>query len=97
MVSGVIDSLDRKFWGASRGRSAIDCAWLQAARAEANQADSLHSALWVIDWPKYYESIPLPLLRVKCIRVGIPACWLKLVCNARRAPRIIRCGRHRAQ
>eukprot|EP00959_Pyramimonas_sp_CCMP1952_P116365 2432461-Pyramimonas_sp.AAC.1 len=46
MVSGAIDSLDRKFWGASRGRSAIDCARLQAVRAEANQAEALHSALW---------------------------------------------------
>eukprot|EP00959_Pyramimonas_sp_CCMP1952_P076458 1597664-Pyramimonas_sp.AAC.1 len=38
MVAHMHDALDRRYWGASRGRSATDCAWLQAARSESNQA-----------------------------------------------------------
>eukprot|EP00959_Pyramimonas_sp_CCMP1952_P097403 2036165-Pyramimonas_sp.AAC.1 len=33
--------------------------------------------MWAIDWPKYYESIPLDFLRAKLLEVGVPACWLK--------------------
>eukprot|EP00959_Pyramimonas_sp_CCMP1952_P215119 4501314-Pyramimonas_sp.AAC.1 len=50
MISGIAEPLERKFWGAGKGRSAIDCAWLQAARSEADRADNLRSWMWVIDW-----------------------------------------------
>eukprot|EP00959_Pyramimonas_sp_CCMP1952_P415688 8709848-Pyramimonas_sp.AAC.1 len=78
MISGIAESLGRKFWGAGTGRSATDCAWLQAARTEADRYDGMRSWMWVIGWPKYYESIPLRELKYKCLRVGIPTCWLKI-------------------
>eukprot|EP00959_Pyramimonas_sp_CCMP1952_P386898 8108487-Pyramimonas_sp.AAC.1 len=84
------------FWGAGKGRSAIDCAWLQAARSEADRSGGMHSWMWVIDWSKCYESIPLRDLRYKRLRVGIPTRWLKLVINTWCGPRIIRSGRHHA-
>eukprot|EP00959_Pyramimonas_sp_CCMP1952_P083841 1753350-Pyramimonas_sp.AAC.1 len=55
MASGITESLGRKFWGAGIGRSAVDCAWVQSARSEADCARGLHSWSWVIDWPKYCE------------------------------------------
>eukprot|EP00959_Pyramimonas_sp_CCMP1952_P072432 1512985-Pyramimonas_sp.AAC.1 len=34
--------LDRRYWGASKGRSAVDCARLQAARSESSQVAHKH-------------------------------------------------------
>ena len=65
MVSHIRDAIDRRYWGCSKGRSAVDCAWLQAARSESNQAAHKHGVLIVADWSKYYESIPLLELRHK--------------------------------
>eukprot|EP00959_Pyramimonas_sp_CCMP1952_P104892 2192595-Pyramimonas_sp.AAC.1 len=39
MISGIAVSLERKFWGAGKGISAIGCAWLQSARSEADRSD----------------------------------------------------------
>eukprot|EP00959_Pyramimonas_sp_CCMP1952_P386989 8110317-Pyramimonas_sp.AAC.1 len=50
--------------------------------------------MWVIDWSQYYESKRLDLLPLKFLKVGVPVCWLKLVYNAWRSPRIIRLGKH---
>eukprot|EP00959_Pyramimonas_sp_CCMP1952_P297792 6229638-Pyramimonas_sp.AAC.1 len=78
MVSGISQQLSRTNWGAAKGRSALDCARLQAARAESDHRSNRHHLMWVINWSKYYESIPLDLLRMKFLKVGVPVCWLKL-------------------
>eukprot|EP00959_Pyramimonas_sp_CCMP1952_P368401 7716793-Pyramimonas_sp.AAC.1 len=90
MVARMHAAPDRKYWGASRGRSATDCAWLQAARSESNQVAHKYGVLIVADWSKYYGSIPLHGLRVKFQRHGAPTCWLKLAVNMWSCPRIIR-------
>eukprot|EP00959_Pyramimonas_sp_CCMP1952_P037844 792224-Pyramimonas_sp.AAC.1 len=50
MVAHVHSALDRKCRGASRGRSATDCARLQAARSESDQVAHKYGVLIVADW-----------------------------------------------
>eukprot|EP00959_Pyramimonas_sp_CCMP1952_P187132 3913070-Pyramimonas_sp.AAC.1 len=55
--------IDRPCWGAARGRSSVDCAWLQAAEGEADSKQPQRGALAVASFNKYYERIPLTKLR----------------------------------
>eukprot|EP00959_Pyramimonas_sp_CCMP1952_P216392 4525806-Pyramimonas_sp.AAC.1 len=91
------DALARKYWGASKGRSAIDCAWLLAASTGSDHGSHKHGVATVVDDSKHYESIPLLALRCKFLRHGAPTCWLKLATNVWASPRVARLGRHRAQ
>eukprot|EP00959_Pyramimonas_sp_CCMP1952_P299658 6267756-Pyramimonas_sp.AAC.1 len=50
MVDHMHAGLDRRYWGASRGRSATDCAWLRAVRSESNQVAHKCGVLIVADW-----------------------------------------------
>eukprot|EP00959_Pyramimonas_sp_CCMP1952_P340718 7136676-Pyramimonas_sp.AAC.1 len=42
--------LDRKYWGVSTGRSAIDNAWVPAARTEVAASTQMHSVTLVADY-----------------------------------------------
>eukprot|EP00959_Pyramimonas_sp_CCMP1952_P251901 5263119-Pyramimonas_sp.AAC.1 len=56
-------ALDRPHWGAGRGRSALDCAWIQAAGAEADSATARHGVSIIADHSKYYDKIRVSRLR----------------------------------
>eukprot|EP00959_Pyramimonas_sp_CCMP1952_P004842 101499-Pyramimonas_sp.AAC.1 len=70
-------TLDRGYWGATRGRSAVDCAWAHAARSEAATVNHRFSVLVVADYSKYYETIDLARLRGKCMAFRVPSPLLK--------------------
>eukprot|EP00959_Pyramimonas_sp_CCMP1952_P271799 5683124-Pyramimonas_sp.AAC.1 len=50
MLNDVLGSLGRGYWGATRGRGAVDCAWVLAARSEADVASHRFSVLVVADY-----------------------------------------------
>eukprot|EP00959_Pyramimonas_sp_CCMP1952_P279643 5846752-Pyramimonas_sp.AAC.1 len=70
MVSCISPQPSRGFWGAAKGRSALGCASLQAARADSDRARQRNHLMWVIDLSTYYESISLETLRVKFLKFG---------------------------
>eukprot|EP00959_Pyramimonas_sp_CCMP1952_P152876 3198414-Pyramimonas_sp.AAC.1 len=86
--------IERKYWGASSGKSAIDSAWLLAAKTEASRMQCRHTATLIADYSKYYETIPLDLVRDELIRLGASTAQLKLVYNQWKGPRIIRLRTH---
>eukprot|EP00959_Pyramimonas_sp_CCMP1952_P354854 7433233-Pyramimonas_sp.AAC.1 len=53
-----------------------------------------YGIVFIADWSKYYETIPLELLKMKFLRHGAPTCWLKLVFHMWLITRVIRLGRH---
>eukprot|EP00959_Pyramimonas_sp_CCMP1952_P194237 4062009-Pyramimonas_sp.AAC.1 len=53
-----------------------------------------YGIVFIADWSKYYETIPLEVMKMKFLRHGAPTCWLKLVFNMWLSPRVIRLGRH---
>eukprot|EP00959_Pyramimonas_sp_CCMP1952_P296489 6202460-Pyramimonas_sp.AAC.1 len=65
------------------------CAWLQAAEGEADSKQAHRGALAVAGFNKYYERIPLTMLRDKYISFNAPTAFLKLACNMWRAPRVL--------
>eukprot|EP00959_Pyramimonas_sp_CCMP1952_P049179 1027241-Pyramimonas_sp.AAC.1 len=73
--------LDRKYWGAGKGRSPIDRAWKLAARTEASAASDRFSVTPIADYSKYYENIELTQLRQKFIRFGAATASAKLTYN----------------
>ena len=91
------EKTDRPYWGAARGRSSVDCAWLQAAEGEADSKQAYHGALAVADFSKFYERIPLTNLRDKYISFIAPTAFLKLVHNMWRAPRVLGLAGHHAE
>ena len=89
--------LSRSYWGAGRGRSAIDCAWLQAAEAEADMEEARFGVTMIADYTKYYEEIDITLLRDKFVSRGAPMGFIKLVYNMWTAPRLLRLQGHHAR
>ena len=87
-------AIERKYWGASSGRSAVDSAWLLAAKTEASAMQCRHTATVIADYSKYYETIPLEQARDKLVRLGAKTAQIKLVYNQWRGPRIIRLRTH---
>eukprot|EP00959_Pyramimonas_sp_CCMP1952_P334196 6999207-Pyramimonas_sp.AAC.1 len=93
-LSEVMGTLDRGYWGATLGRSAVDFAWALAARSEADTANHRFSVLVVADFSKYSETIDLSRLRDKCMAFRVPSPLLKLVFTVWQAPRILRMRQH---
>ena len=87
-------NLQRPYWGAVAGRSALDLSWAQAARSEAATLDNQISVLLLMDFSKFYEGIPLELLRDRLLACGMPTAIVKLLFNTWQSPRIIRLGLH---
>ena len=82
--------IGRPYWGAARGRSSVDCAWLQAAEGEADKQSDYHGAIAVADFSRYYERIPLERLRDRFLDFGTPVAFMKWVYDMWRAPRVLR-------
>eukprot|EP00959_Pyramimonas_sp_CCMP1952_P205470 4296886-Pyramimonas_sp.AAC.1 len=87
MLGALLEEVERGYWGASRGRSSVDCARSQAVREEADAASNRFSVLPSADYSKYYDTIPLLGLRDKFLDFKVPTAFLKLVFNVWRAPR----------
>eukprot|EP00959_Pyramimonas_sp_CCMP1952_P019392 409745-Pyramimonas_sp.AAC.1 len=93
-LDGLHQQLRRPYWGALAGRSALDLSWLRAARSGAEVSQNNYSLLILMDYIKFYEGIPLEVLRGRLLACGMPMPILKLIFNTWQSPRIIRLGLH---
>ena len=68
-------TLDRAYLAYGPGKCAQQVVWRQAAQAECDSISGLKVAAVLLDLQKFFERIPLELLRERALRAGLPG-WL---------------------